>query len=83
MHRLLDRREAAPILQISVRTFERGTEPQFCRLGPLVRYCECDLEEWLGRSLQGSTSDLPAGFPLQRVRCRTASKHCMNFGVQL
>jgi predicted DNA-binding transcriptional regulator AlpA len=61
--RLLDQRKAAQILGVSVRTLERhrvtGTGPRFCRLGRLVRYRECDLEEWVGRSLRTSTSAIP------------------------
>jgi predicted DNA-binding transcriptional regulator AlpA len=61
MDRLLDQRKAAEILGVSVRTLERhritGTGPQFCRLGRLVRYRECDVEEWVSRSLRTSTSD--------------------------
>ena len=61
MDRLLDQRKAAEILGVSVRTLERhritGTGPQFCRLGRLVRYRECDLDDWVSRSLRTSTSD--------------------------
>jgi predicted DNA-binding transcriptional regulator AlpA len=52
--RLLDQREAARILGVSVRTLERhrisGTGPQFCRIGRLVRYRERDLDDWVSRS---------------------------------
>jgi predicted DNA-binding transcriptional regulator AlpA len=61
--RLLDQREAAQILSVSVRTLERhrvtGTGPRFCRLGRLIRYRERDLEEFVGRSLRTSTSGMP------------------------
>jgi predicted DNA-binding transcriptional regulator AlpA len=61
--RLLDQRAAAEILGISVRTLERhrisGTGPRFCRLGRLVRYRECDLDDWVSRSLRTSTSEIP------------------------
>jgi predicted DNA-binding transcriptional regulator AlpA len=61
--RLLDQRTAAEILGISVRTLERhriaGTGPCFCRLGRLVRYRECDLDDWVSRSLRSSTSEIP------------------------
>lgn len=59
---LLDQREVAQILKISERTLERhrtaGTGPRFCQLGRLVRYRGCDLEEWVRRSLRGSTSEI-------------------------
>jgi predicted DNA-binding transcriptional regulator AlpA len=61
--RLLDQHEAATVLGVSVRTLERyrvtGTGPRFCRLGRLVRYRECDLEDWVRSSLRTSTSDIP------------------------
>jgi predicted DNA-binding transcriptional regulator AlpA len=61
--RLLDQRPAAEILGISARTLERhriaGTGPRFCRLGRLVRYRECDLDDWVSRSLRTSTSEIP------------------------
>jgi len=59
--RLLDQREAAKILGVSVRTLERhrvtGTGPRFCRLGRLVRYREGDLADWVNDSLRTSTSE--------------------------
>ena len=67
MDRLLDQRAAAEILGISVLTLERhriaGTGPRFCRLGRLVRYRECDLEDWVSRSLRSSTSEIPESVP--------------------
>ena len=76
MDHLLDQREAALILKISVRTLERhrgaGTGPRFCRLGRLVRYRECDLEEWLGRSLHSSTSD---SVLIRRLNATAAARH--------
>jgi predicted DNA-binding transcriptional regulator AlpA len=60
--RLLDQRDAAKVLGVSVRTLERyrvtGMGPRFCRLGRLVRYRECDLEDWVRSSLRTSTSDI-------------------------
>jgi predicted DNA-binding transcriptional regulator AlpA len=64
---LLNQNEAAEILGVSVRTLERhritGTGPQFCRLGRLVRYRECDLDDWVSRSLRTSTSEIPESAP--------------------
>jgi predicted DNA-binding transcriptional regulator AlpA len=61
MDRLLDQREAARILGVSARTLERlrttGTGPKFCRFRRLVRYRECDLEEWVRNSVRVSTSE--------------------------
>lgn len=63
MDSLLNQKQAAAILGISVRTLERyrvaGTGPRFSRLGRLVRYRECDLEEWVRHSLRISTSGKP------------------------
>jgi predicted DNA-binding transcriptional regulator AlpA len=75
--RLLDQREAAQILGISVRTLERlrvvGTGPQFCRLGRLVRYRACDLEEWVSKSLQKSTSEVFKRYREQVLETRDAA----------
>jgi predicted DNA-binding transcriptional regulator AlpA len=63
MDSLLNQKQAAGILGISVRTLERhrvaGTGPRFSRLGRLVRYRERDLDDWVGRSLRTSTSAIP------------------------
>jgi excisionase family DNA binding protein len=64
---LLNQNEAARILGVSVRTLERhriaGSGPRFCRLGRLVRYRECDLDDWVSRSLRTSTSEIPESVP--------------------
>ena len=74
MNRLLDQREAARILGVSVRTLERlrvtGAGPQFCLLGRLVRYRECDLEEWVCDSLRKSTSEVFKRFKENAERSR-------------
>jgi predicted DNA-binding transcriptional regulator AlpA len=58
---LLNQRQAAHLLGISVRTLERhrvtGTGPRWARLGRLVRYRQLDLLEWVERSLRLSTSE--------------------------
>ena len=63
MDSLLNQKQAAGILGISVRTLERhrvaGTGPRFSRLGRLVRYRERDLDDWVSRSLRTSTSEIP------------------------
>jgi len=65
MDSLLNQKQAAGILGISVRTLERhrvaGTGPRFSRLGRLVRYRERDLDDWVSRSLRTSTSEIPEG----------------------
>src|SRR6516162_4403159 len=57
---LLNQKQAARILDISVRSLERhrvaGTGPRYARLGRLIRYRECDLAEWVHDSLRTSTS---------------------------
>ena len=60
MDELLDQKNAASLLRLSVRTLERhrldGTGPRFCRLSRLIRYRQSDLSEWVENSLQTSTS---------------------------
>ena len=77
MDRLLDQREAARILGVSVRTLERlrttGTGPKFCRLRRLVRYRTCDLEKWVCSSLYVSTSEVFKGFKEEIERSRHAA----------
>ncbi len=62
MNSLLDQKQAAELLGVSVRTLERhrvaGTGPRFTRLGRLVKYRECDLLEWVNRGLRLSTSEV-------------------------
>ena len=59
---LIDQKQAARILGLSVRTLERhriaGTGPRFARLGRLIRYRQNDLIEWVDGSLRTSTSQL-------------------------
>jgi excisionase family DNA binding protein len=59
---LLDPKQAARILGLSVRTLERhriaGTGPRFARLGRLVRYRHSDLDQWVERNLRNSTSEM-------------------------
>jgi excisionase family DNA binding protein len=61
MDSLLNQKQAAQVLGISVRTLERhrvaGTGPRWARLGRLVRYRESDLVEWIERNLRSSTSE--------------------------
>jgi predicted DNA-binding transcriptional regulator AlpA len=61
MDLLLNQRQAAHILRLSVRTLERhrvaGTGPRFVRLGRLVRYREADLADWVREGLRFSTSE--------------------------
>jgi predicted DNA-binding transcriptional regulator AlpA len=59
---LINQKQAARILGLSVRTLERhriaGTGPRFARLGRLIRYRQNDLTEWVDSKLQNSTSEL-------------------------
>ena len=61
MDSLLNQKQAARILDLSVRTLERyrlaGTGPRFARLGRLVRYRQTDLGEWVNSNLRESTSE--------------------------
>jgi excisionase family DNA binding protein len=61
LDRIITQKEAAQLLHLSERTLERhrvtGTGPRFVRLGRLVRYRLCDLEQWLENSLRTSTSE--------------------------
>lgn len=61
MLRLLTQREAAELLQLSVRTLERyrlsGLGPHFVKAGHSVRYREADLEAWVASRVVGSTSE--------------------------
>jgi excisionase family DNA binding protein len=61
MLKLLTQREAAGLLRLSERTLERlrvtGLGPRFVRTGRLVRYRECDLEEWIAERTVASTSE--------------------------
>jgi predicted DNA-binding transcriptional regulator AlpA len=61
MNQLLNQRQAAHLLRLSVRTLERhrtsGTGPRFVRLGRLIRYQEGDLADWVHGGLRFSTSD--------------------------
>ncbi len=62
MDPLLDQKQAAQLLGLSVRTLERhrleGTGPTFVRLGRLVRYRAADIAAWVEASARTSTSDL-------------------------
>lgn len=59
---LLDQKQAARILRLSVRTLERhrvaGTGPRYVRLGHLIRYRENDLKEWIESNLRNSSSEM-------------------------
>ena len=62
MENLLNQKQAARVLGLSVRTLERhrvwGTGPRFVRLGRLIRYREYDLKEWVDRNSRSSTSEM-------------------------
>ena len=58
---LLNNREAAEYLGLSVRTMNRyrvtGDGPPYYRLGNRVRYVRAELDEWVTGSRRTSTSD--------------------------
>ena len=61
MDPLLNQKQAARILGLSVRSLERyrvaGTGPRYVRLGHLIRYRQSDLKEWIDSHLRNSTSE--------------------------
>ena len=61
---LLSQKAVAQRLRTSERSLERmratGTGPRFVKIGRLVRYTECDLEEWITRRTVNSTSEAEA-----------------------
>jgi predicted DNA-binding transcriptional regulator AlpA len=62
MDQLLNQKQAARILGLSVRTLERhrvtGTGPRYVRLGHVIRYRQNDLQEWIDSNLRNSTSEM-------------------------
>ena len=62
MDSLLNQKQAAHVLGLSVRTLERhrvaGTGPRWARLGRLVRYRQSDLTAWVDSNLRLSTSEI-------------------------
>jgi predicted DNA-binding transcriptional regulator AlpA len=67
---LLDQKQTAHFLGLSVRTLERhrlaGTGPPFVRLGRLVRYRQQDLIDFVDRNLRRSTSEEPTATDRRR-----------------
>jgi predicted DNA-binding transcriptional regulator AlpA len=61
MDSLLNQKQAARVLGLSVRTLERhrvaGTGPRWARLGRLVRYRQSDLTAWVDSNVRLSTSE--------------------------
>jgi len=62
---LLDQREAARLLKLSVRTLERlrliGGGPCFVKCGRSVRYRPADIESWIQQRVVSSTSETGGG----------------------
>ena len=60
-HDLMTTEEAALYVRLSPRTLERyrvtGEGPQFLKVGRLVFYRRCDLDDWLEKTVRRSTSD--------------------------
>jgi hypothetical protein len=67
---LLDQKQAAHFLRLSVRTLERhrlaGTGPPYARLGRVIRYRQQDLADFVERNLRTSTAENSAA--ADRVR---------------
>jgi predicted DNA-binding transcriptional regulator AlpA len=61
MDALLDQKQTAHFLGLSVRTLERhrlaGTGPLYVRVGRLVRYRQQDLADFVERNVRRSTSE--------------------------
>ena len=66
---LLDEREAATRLRLSHRTLQRwrvaGKGPPFHKLGRVVRYAACDLDDFARSRLRHSTAE--SGRPASAV----------------
>ena len=61
-NRLLNEKQAAPIVGMSVAWLQRkrweGDGPPFVKFDRAVRYRECDLNAWIESRLCKNTSDL-------------------------
>ena len=72
MKQLLDEKQAAALLNVSVKTLQgrrsRGDGPPFVKLGRSVRYAEADLEAFVLAAVRTSTSD--PGAPPRQSRIR-------------
>jgi predicted DNA-binding transcriptional regulator AlpA len=79
MDQLLDQKQAAHLLRLSVRTLERhrisGTGPRFVRLGRLVRYRDVDLAEWVRSRVHLSTSEPGAELIYDQGVVRSSTIH--------
>jgi predicted DNA-binding transcriptional regulator AlpA len=68
---LLNQKEAAAILAISVRTLERlrvtGSGPRFVKISHGVCYRTSDIETWLASRTRASTSAPETGGPFEIV----------------
>jgi predicted DNA-binding transcriptional regulator AlpA len=75
MDTLLNQKQAAHVLGLSVRTLERhrvaGTGPRWVRLGRLVKYRQSDLTAWIESNVRASTSE-PESFNEAAHRNRAA-----------
>jgi hypothetical protein len=61
MSNYLTPREAAHYLNSAVSTLAKlrvyGGGPAFCRIGRAIRYCQADLDDFMGRTRVNSTSE--------------------------
>jgi predicted DNA-binding transcriptional regulator AlpA len=76
MNQLMDEKQAAALLNVSVKTLQarrsRGGGPRFAKLGRSVRYAVADLEAFVQAALRSSTSD-PGAPPPKQSRIRVES----------
>ena len=73
MTQLMDEKQAAALLNVSVKTLQarrsRGGGPRFVKLGRSVRYAMADLEAFVLAAVRTSTSD-PGVLPPRQSRIR-------------
>ena len=80
MTQLLDEKQAAALLNVSVKTLQarrsRGGGPRFVKLGRSVRYAMADLEAFVLAAVRSSTSDRGDPSPRQsRIRVEPLLEH--------
>ena len=73
MNQLMDEKQAAALLNVSVKTLQarrsKGGGPLFVKLGRSVRYAMADLEAFVQAAVRSSTSDSGTPPPKQsRIR---------------
>jgi predicted DNA-binding transcriptional regulator AlpA len=82
MQKLLDEKQAAALLNVSVKTLQarrtKGGGPKFAKLGRSVRYAMSDLKSFVLAALRTSTSDrgrTPVYSPRPGITIRPTPEH--------